>query len=258
MESINELSVKEIQSMISQLNIEDKIKYIELLGKDARKSVQKIKNNIIKEKQKSDDEIDRINKLWDFEKNLNKGEKYVAGIDEVGRGPLAGPVVTAAVILKKNDIFEGINDSKKVSRTNRERLFIDIMDRAISIGIGIVDEKVIDEINILEATKLAMKKSIKNLDIKPELLLIDALKLDDIDIKQFGIIKGDMKSISIAAASIIAKVTRDRIMYGYNKKYPEYGFLTNVGYGTKEHIDAIKKNGYTEIHRKTFIKNFIE
>jgi ribonuclease HII len=145
-----------------------------------------------------------------------------------------------------------------VSRANRERLFIDIMDRAISIGIGIVDEKVIDEINILEATKLAMKKSIKNLDIKPELLLIDALKLDDIDIKQFGIIKGDMKSISIAAASIIAKVTRDRIMYGYNKKYPEYGFLTNVGYGTKEHIDAIKKNGYTEIHRKTFIKNFIE
>jgi ribonuclease HII len=258
MENIDELSVKDIKSMIGKLNIEDKIKYIELLNKDTRKSVQKIKNDIIKEKQKFDDEINRINKLWDFEKNLNEGERYVAGIDEVGRGPLAGPVVTAAVILKKNDIFEGINDSKKVSRANRERLFIDIMDRAISIGIGIVGEKIIDEINILEATKVAMKKAVENLDIKPELLLIDALKLDDIDIKQFGIIKGDMKSISIAAASIIAKVTRDKIMYEYNNKYPGYGFLTNVGYGTKEHIDAIKKIGYTEIHRKTFIKNFIE
>lgn len=257
MENINELSVKEIKKIINELNIDDKMKYIEVLGSDTRKSVGIIKDGIIKENQKKIDEIARVNRLWDFEKKLNNGESFIAGIDEVGRGPLAGPVIAAAVILEKGSIFKDINDSKKVSKKNRERLFNEIMDNAIAVGIGIVDEKIIDKINILEATKLAMKKAIQNLKVKPELLLIDALELDDINIRQVGIIKGDTKSISIAAASIVAKVTRDKIMYKYNEKYPDYGFLTNVGYGTKEHIDAIKKNGYTEIHRKTFIKNFI-
>ncbi len=257
MENINELSVKEIKKIINDLNIDDKMKYIEVLESDKRKAVGIIKDGIIKENQKKIAEIARVNKLWDFEKELNNGESFVAGIDEVGRGPLAGPVIAAAVILKKGSIFKDINDSKKVNKKNRERLFDEIMDNAIAVGIGIIDEKKIDEINILEATKLAMKKAIENLEIKPELLLIDALELDDINIRQVGIIKGDTKSISIAAASIVAKVTRDKIMYKYNEKYPEYGFLTNVGYGTKEHIDAIKKIGYTEIHRKTFIKNFI-
>jgi len=257
MKDISGISVKDIKKIIDSLPLDEKLNYLNFLELDNRKSVIKIKENILKEKEKEIKEINRINNLWNFEKDISNGEVYIAGIDEVGRGPLAGPVVTAAVILKKNDFFKGINDSKKVNKENRERLFDEIMEKAVAVGISIVNEKIIDEINILEATKVSMKESIENLKIKPELLLIDALELDDINIKQIGIIKGDTKSISIAAASIVAKVTRDRIMYKYNEKYPEYGFLTNVGYGTKEHIEAIKKYGYTDIHRKTFIKNFI-
>lgn len=180
-----------------------------------------------------------------------KGIKLIAGVDEVGRGPLVGPVVTSAVILPVDYYDERINDSKKISEKKREILYDVIMENALSVGIGISSEDVIDEVNILEATKIAMKEAISNLSIKPEHVLIDAVKLD-IDIPSTSIIKGDAKSISIAAASIIAKVTRDRMMYELDKKYPMYDFGKNKGYGTKKHVEALYKYGPIKEHRKTF------
>jgi ribonuclease HII len=190
--------------------------------------------------------------MKDFENELYlKGLNYVAGVDEVGRGPLVGPVVTAAVILPKDYYDERINDSKKLSEKKRELLYNVIYENALAIGIGMSSNKVIDEINILEATKKAMKEAINNLSIKPEHVLIDAVKLD-IDIPSTSIIKGDAKSQSIAAASIIAKVTRDRMMIELDKEHPEYDFKHNKGYGTKKHIEAIYKYGVLDSHRKTF------
>ena len=198
--------------------------------------------------------------MKDFENELyKKGIKYIAGIDEVGRGPLVGPVVCAAVILPKDYYDERINDSKKLTEKKREMLYDVIFENAISIGIGISSEKVIDKINILEATKKAMLEAIDNLSVKPEHLLIDAVKLD-IDIPQTSIIKGDAKSLSIAAASIIAKVTRDRMLIELDKKYPMYDFIHNKGYGTKKHIEAIYKYGVLKEHRRSFepIKSIVE
>ena len=190
--------------------------------------------------------------MKEYENELyKKGLKYIAGVDEVGRGPLVGPVVTAAVILKEDYYDERINDSKKLTEKKREMLYDVIMDNAVSVGIGISSEEVIDEINILEATKKAMKEAINNLSVKPEHVLIDAVKLD-IDIPSTSIIKGDAKSQSIAAASIIAKVTRDRMMIELDKKHPEYDFIHNKGYGTKKHIEALYKYGALKEHRKTF------
>ena len=190
--------------------------------------------------------------MKEFETELyNNGINYIAGIDEVGRGPLVGPVVTAAVILPKDFYDERINDSKKLAEKKRELLYDVIMENAISVGIGISSEDVIDEINILNATKKAMIEAVNNLNVRPEHLLIDAVKLD-IDIPQTSIIKGDAKSESIAAASIIAKVTRDRMMVELGKLHPEYDFKHNKGYGTKKHIEAIRKYGIIKEHRKTF------
>lgn len=190
--------------------------------------------------------------MKEFETELyNKGINFIAGIDEVGRGPLVGPVVTAAVILPKAFYDERINDSKKLTEKKRELLYDVIMENAISVGIGISSEDVIDEINILNATKRAMLEAVNNLSVKPEHLLIDAVKLNT-DIPQTSIIKGDAKSESIAAASIIAKVTRDRMMIELDKIHPEYDFKHNKGYGTKKHIEAIRKYGIIKEHRKTF------
>lgn len=190
--------------------------------------------------------------MKEYENELyQKGIELVAGVDEVGRGPLVGPVVCACVILPKDYFNEQINDSKKISEKKREKLYDTIMQEAISVGIGMSSEKVIDEINILEATKLAMKEAIKNSKVKPEHVLIDAVKLD-IDIPSTSIIKGDAKSQSIAAASIIAKVTRDRMMDELDEKYPQYLFKKNKGYGTKAHIEAIRQYGIIPEHRKTF------
>ena len=190
--------------------------------------------------------------MKEFETELyNNGINYIAGIDEVGRGPLVGPVVTAAVILPKDFYDERINDSKKLTEKKRELLYDVIMENAISVGIGISSEDVIDEINILNATKKAMIEAVNNLNVRPEHLLIDAVKLD-IDIPQTSIIKGDAKSESTAAASIIAKVTRDRMMVELGKLHPEYDFKHNKGYGTKKHIEAIRKYGIIKEHRKTF------
>ena len=190
--------------------------------------------------------------MKEYENELyQKGIELVAGVDEVGRGPLVGPVVCACVILPKDYFKEEINDSKKISEKKREKLYDTIMQDAISVGIGMSSEKVIDEVNILEATKLAMKEAINNSKIKPQHVLIDAVKLD-IDIPSTSIIKGDAKSQSIAAASIIAKVTRDRMMDELDKKYPQYLFKKNKGYGTKAHIEAIRQYGIIKEHRKTF------
>ena len=190
--------------------------------------------------------------MKDYENELYKtGIELIGGVDEVGRGPLVGPVVCACVILPKDYYNEEINDSKKISEKKREKLFDTIMNDAIGVGIGISSEKIIDEVNILEATKLAMKEAINKCSVKPEHVLIDAVKLD-IDIPSTSIIKGDAKSQSIAAASIVAKVTRDRMMDELDLKYPMYLFKKNKGYGTKKHLEALDTIGITPIHRKTY------
>ena len=182
---------------------------------------------------------------------------YVAGIDEAGRGPLAGPVVAAAVILPKDIFLPFLNDSKKVTEKRRDVLFDEIKQNAIAYGIGIASNTLIDEINILQATYEAMREAINSLEKTPDVLLVDAVHIPDINIKQVGIVKGDAKSVNIAAASILAKVTRDRIMVEYDKIYPEYGFASNKGYGTATHIAALKEVGPCAIHRKSFIGNFV-
>ena len=188
-----------------------------------------------------------------YERELQeRGVKLIAGVDEVGRGPLVGPVVTACVILPQNYELEGLTDSKKLSPKKRELFYDIIMRDAISVSIGMRDEKVIDDINIYEATKQAMYEAIEKAKVKPEHVLIDAMKLEKITIPSTSIIKGDLKSITIAAASVIAKVTRDRMLVELDKKYPEYGFKKNMGYGTKQHIEAIEKYGIIPEHRKTF------
>lgn len=189
---------------------------------------------------------------------FDKGVKYIAGIDEAGRGPLAGPVVVASVILPQDSMIEGINDSKKVSEAKREKLYDLIINEAISYGIGIIYQDEIDEINILQATKKGLTEAIKQMEIKPNIIMVDALSgIDTLGIPYKSIIKGDAKCYSIAAASIIAKVTRDRIMREWDKVYPEYGFGSHKGYGTAKHITAIREFGPCPIHRRTFIKKFI-
>ena len=206
-----------------------------------------------------DKEIERLSKLKEEELKLyESGFEYVCGIDEAGRGPLAGPVVVASVILPKNSMIEGVNDSKKVSEKKREKIYEEIIKEAISYGIAIIDEKEIDDINILKATKKGVTECIRNLEVKPNIILIDALEgIDTLQIPYKSVIKGDAKHYSIAAASILAKVTRDRIMRKYDLLYPEYGFIQNKGYGTAKHIQVIKEKGICEIHRKSFVKNFI-
>ena len=191
--------------------------------------------------------------LYKYEKELwNNNINYIGGVDEVGRGPLIGPVVTACVILPKDFELKGLTDSKKLTEKRREEFYPYIMEHALAVGIGIKDEKVIDEVNIYEATKLAMYEAINKCSIKPEHVLIDAMKLEKLDIPSTSIIKGDAKSISIAAASVIAKVTRDRMMIELDKKYPMYGFKSHKGYPTKKHIEAIYKYGLIDGYRKTF------
>ena len=204
-------------------------------------------------------EIERLNKLKEYENSLYSDNlKYICGIDEAGRGPLAGPVVVAAVIMPKDSFIEGVNDSKKVSEKKREALYDMIINEALAYSVAIIDHNRIDEINILNATKEGLTNCIKDLSIKPDRILVDALeKIDTCKIPYTSIIKGDAKCYSIAAASIIAKVTRDRIMRSWDEIYPEYGFEKHKGYGTKAHINAIKQYGLCPIHRKSFTKNFI-
>ena len=208
-----------------------------------------------RQQEKLKKELERTEAMSVYEKEHSDCQ-YICGIDEVGRGPFAGPVVAGAVILPKDDPILYLNDSKKLSEKKREALYDEIMERAVATGIGVVSPTRIDEINILQATYEAMRQDITNLKVKPDILLNDAVTIPGVDIRQVPIIKGDAKSISIGAASIIAKVTRDRMMVEYAKIMPEYGFADNKGYGSAAHIAAIKEYGPTPIHRRTFIKNF--
>ena len=204
-------------------------------------------------------EVERLTNLKEIEKDLHqKGINYIAGIDEAGRGPLAGPVVVASVIMPEDSMIEGVNDSKKVSEKKREKLYDLIIEEAISYSVAIIGQDEIDNINILNATKKGLTTCVKELDIKPDLIIVDALnKIDTQGIPYQSIIKGDAKCYSIAAASILAKVTRDRIMREWDKVYPQYGFAAHKGYGTAKHIEALKEYGLCPIHRRSFTKKFI-
>ncbi len=223
---------------------------------DTRKSVQQIIIRYQKKKQAYIDELVRMERMKQYENEYGECT-FICGVDEAGRGPLAGPVVAGAVILPKACNLLYINDSKQLSEAKREALYDQILDCAIAAEVGIIGPDVIDEINILQATYLAMRTAIQRLSVKPEILLNDAVTIPDMDIKQVPIIKGDAKSISIASASILAKVTRDRMMKEYDKIFPEYGFAGHKGYGCSSHIEAIKKHGPCAIHRKTFLKNIL-
>ncbi len=232
--------------------------FINKYADDERAGVVSIVNGAKKKLDELNKEIERSFNMLSFErKYYEMGYNYICGIDEVGRGPLAGPVVTCAVILPKDETILYLNDSKQVSKKKREELYDIIIEKAVAYSIGMSSEERIDEINILQATYEAMRMSIDNLKVKPDILLNDAVKIPNVNIHQVPIIKGDTLSASIAAASIVAKVTRDRIMQEYDSIYPQYGFADNVGYGSAKHIEAIKKYGPTPIHRKTFIKNFV-
>ncbi len=204
-------------------------------------------------------EIERLTNLKSMEKEIyNKGFEYICGIDEAGRGPLAGPVVVAGVIMPKDSMIEGVNDSKKISEKKREKLYDIILEEAISYSVAIIGQDIIDEINILNATKQGVTTVVEELDVKPNLILVDALThINTKGIPYDSIIKGDAKCYNIAVASIIAKVTRDRIMREWDEIYPQYGFSNHKGYGTAKHIEALKQYGPCSIHRKTFIKNFV-
>ena len=205
-------------------------------------------------------EVERLTNLKEIEKNLHEqGIEYICGIDEAGRGPLAGPVVVAAVIMPKDSMIEGVNDSKKVSEKKREALYDKITEEAIAWGVGIIDQKEIDRINILNATKEGLTQAVSSLEKKPDMIVVDALTgIDTLGIPYTSIIKGDAKCYSIAAASIIAKVTRDRIMRQWDELYPMYGFEKHKGYGTATHIAAIKEHGLCPLHRLSFVKNIIK
>ncbi len=230
--------------------------FIEKYSQDTRSGVKTAIAQAKKRLEKLEAEKARIESLKYYEKKYAE-YPYICGIDEAGRGPLAGPVVAGAVILPKDCDILYINDSKKLSAKKREELYDQIMEKATAVGIGIVGPQRIDEINILQATYEAMREAIRKLGVTPDILLNDAVTIPRVDITQVPIIKGDAKSISIGAASIIAKVTRDRLMEEYDKIMPEYGFASHKGYGAAKHIEAIKKYGPSPIHRETFIKNFV-
>ena len=210
-----------------------------------------------KQEEKLKKELERLAAMCVYEKEY-AAWGAICGIDEAGRGPLAGPVVAGAVILPKDEKILYVNDSKKLSEKKREMLYDEIMDRALAVGVGIVGPERIDEINILQATYEAMRMAVAQLKVQPDILLNDAVTIPDLKVHQVPIVKGDAKSVSIAAASIIAKVTRDRLMREYGQVFPEYEFASNKGYGTKSHIEALQTYGPTPIHRRTFIQHFVQ
>ncbi|USK35684.1 ribonuclease HII [Bacillus sp. F19] len=221
-------------------------------GKDERKSVQKLVEKWMREFEQKKKDKQMFEDMMTFERQArDKGYKYICGIDEVGRGPLAGPVVAAAVILPEEFFLPGLTDSKKLSAEKRELFFEKIVSESVAYGIGTISPAQIDEVNIYQATKAAMLKAVDELAVRPEYMLIDAMEIA-LPIPQESLIKGDARSVSIAAASVVAKVTRDRIMKKLAQKFPQYGFDQNMGYGTKLHLEALNKNGVTDYHRKSF------
>ncbi|MBP5325884.1 MAG: ribonuclease HII [Pseudobutyrivibrio sp.] len=254
---MSEKKIADIQKEYKETDIEFLPDFIEEYISDGRPGVSKIIGVAQKRMEKLRVEKERIEKLKEYENQYWPDYDFIGGIDEVGRGPLAGPVVTACVVLPKDCSILYINDSKKLSAAKREELYEIIMKEAITVGIGMNSEARIDEINILQATYEAMRQAISECKVQPQVLLNDAVNIPGVDIKQVPIIKGDAKSITIGAASIIAKVTRDRMMEEYDSIYPEYHFASNKGYGSAEHIAALKKYGPCPIHRRSFIGNFV-
>lgn len=249
-------SIREIKQEFEQADKQTLLSLYERYADDERSGVVSLISKYKKQEEKLEQEKRRIENMSIYERKY-ADFSYICGIDEVGRGPLAGPVVAGAVILPKDCDILYLNDSKQLSEKMRETLYDEIMEKAVATGIGIVSPARIDEINILQATYEAMRMAIGELSVCPDLLLNDAVTIPEVAIRQVPIIKGDAKSISIAAASIIAKVTRDRLMVQYEEVLPGYGFASNKGYGSAMHIQAIKELGPTPIHRQSFIKNFI-
>ncbi|MCF0121786.1 MAG: ribonuclease HII [Lachnospiraceae bacterium] len=246
----------EMMRELKQASVPERERLLKLYAKDERKGVQNLIEHYRRIMKNQQQERERVEKLCEYEKKYMQYDS-ICGIDEVGRGALAGPVVAGAVILPKDCRILYINDSKKLSEKKREELYTMITEKAISVGIGYLSSVHIDETNILEATYEAMRQAISKLSVRPKLLLNDAVRIPGVDIPQISIIKGDIKSQSIAAASIVAKVIRDQLMLAYDKIIPGYGFASNKGYGVKVHIKALKKYGPSMIHRKSFIKHFI-
>lgn len=253
---MSQKSIAELRNLFLIAPLEERKKLYETYGTDTRSGVKKLLESCQKQDAAMEKERERLLVMQRYEHQYEQ-LGYVCGIDEVGRGPLAGPVAAAAVILPKDCEILYLNDSKQLSAKRREALFDEIMEKAVSVGVGLVSPARIDEINILNATYEAMRKAISELSPQPDVLLNDAVTIPQVNGKQVPIIKGDAKSISIAAASVIAKVTRDRLMEQYDEILPGYGFASNKGYGSAEHIKALKELGPTPIHRNTFIKNFM-
>lgn len=247
-------SIQKIKEELKTAEQTELLKLIDFYAQDNRKGVQTAVAQARKQMEALEKEKQRIEAMKSFEHQYEH-LGYVCGIDEVGRGPFAGPVVAGAVILPKDCDILYINDSKKLSEKKREELYEEIMEKAVAVQVGYASPARIDEINILQATYEAMREAVSKLPVTPQILLNDAVTIPGITIPHVPIIKGDAKSVSIAAASIIAKVTRDRLMREYDKIMPEYGFASNKGYGSREHIEALRTYGATPIHRKSFIKN---
>lgn len=249
-------SIGEIRAFLQAAGKEGLPAFINTYGEDKRAGVIGLVEKAKKELDAYEKELARTERMKTFEKEY-AAYSHICGIDEVGRGPLAGPVVAGAVILPKDCDILYLNDSKQLSEKKREELYDVIMEKAVSTGLGFVSPERIDEINILQATYEAMREAVAKLSPEPDLLLNDAVTIPGVAVRQVPIIKGDAKSISIAAASIIAKVTRDRLMVQYDSVYPEYGFASNKGYGAAAHIEALRKYGPAPIHRRSFIKNLL-
>lgn len=251
-----EQKIGEIREILQAASVDELPAFITAYENDERAGVQALINKAKKKRLDYEKELLRTEKMKEYERKY-ASFSYICGIDEVGRGPLAGPVVAGAVILPRDCQILYLNDSKQLSEKKREELYEVIMENAVSTGLGFVSPERIDEINILQATYEAMRQAIGKLEKEPDLLLNDAVTIPSVEIRQVPIIKGDAKSVSIAAASIIAKVTRDRLMVQYDEIYPEYGFASNKGYGAAAHIEALKKYGPTPIHRRSFLKNLL-
>lgn len=249
------MPIGEIKEIFETTHISKLTDFIDTFVTDERAGVQNLVKKAKKKLADLEKERQRTFEMLAYERQYEQ-MNLICGIDEAGRGPLAGPVVAGAVILPKDKEILYLNDSKKLTAAKREELYDVIMEQAVAVGVGYATPERIDEINILQATYEAMRQAIKELGVLPDILLNDAVTIPKVDIRQVPIIKGDAKSASIAAASIIAKVTRDRIMLEYDQVMPEYGFASNKGYGSKQHIEALEKYGATNIHRKSFITHF--
>ena len=247
-------SIAEIKKVFASTDLSDYDRLFEEYAGDDREGVKKILESAHRKKKAYDDEKIRMYKMFEYERKYSDNE-FICGIDEVGRGPLAGPVVAGAVILPEDCQILYLNDSKKLTERRRELLYEEIMEKAVAVGLGVVSQERIDEINILQATYEAMREAVGKLDPQPEILLNDAVTIPGLSQRQIPIIKGDAKSQSIAAASVVAKVTRDHMMIALDEAYPQYGFASNKGYGSAAHMAALREYGPCPLHRRTFIRN---